>query len=54
MEGPIVPDTYVAEDGIVWNQWGRKTLVLWKFDALKKGDTRGVRWVEYVDAGSPS
>jgi hypothetical protein len=38
----MVPDTYVAEGGLIWHQ-----LVLWRFDAPAEGDARAVRqeWV---------
>jgi hypothetical protein len=39
------PNTYVAEECLVWPQWEGMFLVLWRLDALKKRDARGVRWV---------
>jgi hypothetical protein len=39
--------TYVAENCRVWLLWEGMWLVLWRFDASEKGDTRRVRW-EYV------
>ena len=32
MEGPIAPVGYVAEDGLIWHQWEKSPLVLWKLD----------------------
>ena len=33
MEGPMAPDTYVAEDCLIWHQWEGRLLVLWRIDA---------------------
>ena len=40
----MAPATYIAEDCLIWYQWEGKCLVLWRLDALEKGDARGVRW----------
>jgi hypothetical protein len=46
MRGPW-PDTYVAEDCLIWHQWEERHLVLWKLNAPVKEDARRVRqeWV---------
>ena len=36
-----VPDTHVAEGGLVWPQWERLHLILQGLDALGLGDTGG-------------
>ena len=43
----MAPATYIAEDCLIWYQWEGKCLVLWRLDALEKGDARGVKqeWV---------
>ena len=43
----MAPDTYVAEDGLIWHQWEERPLVLWRFDAPILGDFRVVmqEWV---------
>jgi hypothetical protein len=33
MKGSMIPDTYVVEDGIAWQQWEGRPLVLGRFDA---------------------
>ena len=43
----MTPDTYVAQDSLVWPQWKGMCLVLWRLDAPGKGIAREVRqgWV---------
>ena len=36
----MAPDTYVADDGLVWHQWKGWPLVLWQFDAPEQGDVK--------------
>jgi hypothetical protein len=33
MEGYKAPDTYLAEDYLIWHQWEGRTSDLWKVDA---------------------
>ena len=40
----MAPNTYVAENYLVWSQWEGWHLVLWRFYAPEKVDTRGIRW----------
>jgi hypothetical protein len=40
----VVPDTYVAEEYLIWHQWEGMYLVLWRLDAPEKGDARAVKW----------
>jgi hypothetical protein len=37
----IALDTHVAEDGLVWTQWDRICLILWKLNAPGKRDAGG-------------
>ena len=37
----VSPGTCVAEDCLVWPQWERMGLILWKLDAPGKGDAGG-------------
>jgi hypothetical protein len=43
MGSPMAPDTYVAEDGLIWHQEEGRCLVLWRFVATGKGDAGEVR-----------
>jgi hypothetical protein len=43
MGGFMAPNTYVAENYLVWSQWEGWHLVLCRLDAPEKGDTRGIR-----------
>jgi hypothetical protein len=38
------PNTYVAENYLVWHQWEGWHLVLWSLHVTEKGGTRGIRW----------
>jgi hypothetical protein len=33
MELPFDTASFVAKDGLVWNQWEERPLVLWEYDA---------------------
>jgi hypothetical protein len=33
MNGSMAPDTYVVEDQLIWYQWERRPLILWRLDA---------------------
>lgn len=48
----MVPDTYVAEDGLIWYQWELEHLVLWRFVAPANGDASEVRWEWVGGCGS--
>jgi hypothetical protein len=37
----LAPGTCIAEDFLVWPQWGRLSLILWKLDGLGERDTGG-------------
>jgi hypothetical protein len=40
----VAPGTYVAEDSLVWPQWKRMCLILWKLGAPGKRDAGGGGW----------
>jgi hypothetical protein len=42
MDGSVVPAAYITEDCIIWHQWERRPLVLWRLVAPMKGDARGL------------
>ena len=37
----VAPEAYVTEDCLVWPQWERMCLILWKLDARGKRDAGG-------------
>jgi hypothetical protein len=43
MSSSIAPATYVEEEGLIWQQWEGRCLVLWRPDATEKGNARRVR-----------
>jgi hypothetical protein len=47
----VAPEAYVTEDCLVWPQWERMCLSLWKLDAPEKRDAGGGEW---ADRGAPS
>jgi hypothetical protein len=44
MVGPIAPVSYVAEDGLVGDQWEETPLVLRRLDTSGQGNARTERW----------
>jgi len=45
MGWPVILGTCAFEDCLVWPQWERLHLILWKHDAPKKRDAGGVEGV---------
>jgi hypothetical protein len=47
----MAPAAYVAEDGLVWHQWGERPFVLWRLYAPVWGNARA-RKKECVGCGA--